>query len=188
MQRTKLFVFVGKDNKCECTEKKANKRLIESMVLSQKEFEKRMRTAHSDLDIEGLYAGRKSIMNCTCNTCGYKWQTEAGNLLDGKGCHNYTRHPGYRHPRRKTHEQFIKDLQSLHPELEVIGTYINAHTELEVRCRECGSFRRTTPHNLLKKSRHGCLNYRDHADYRSSQNNNTDNQNASSSVETERSQ
>lgn len=169
VQKTKLFVFVGKDNKCECMERKANKRLISSMVLSQEEFEKRMQTLHPDIEIEGVYAGRRSALKCTCNICGHTWQTEAGNLLDGKGCSDYAKHPGYRHPRGKTQEEFVEELKGLHPDIEVIGTYVNAHTVIDVKCHTCGHCWKAKPHDLLRKGRHGCPNYRNHTDYKSSQ-------------------
>lgn len=171
VQKTKLFAFVGKDNKCECMERKANKRLISSMVLSQEEFEKRMQTLHPDIEIEGVYAGRRSALKCTCNICGNTWQTEAGNLLDGKGCSDYAKHPGYRHPRRKTQEEFVEELKGLHPDIEVIGTYVNAHTAIDVKCRVCGYRWKARPHDLLRKGRHGhgCPNYRNHNNYNSPQ-------------------
>ena len=39
--------------------------------------------------------------------------------------------------RRKTNEEFINEIKEKSPSIEVIGTYINQRTKIEVRCNLC---------------------------------------------------
>lgn len=54
-------------------------------------------------------------------------------------------------PKKKTHEQFIKELANINPKVEVLGTYSLAREKIECRCTEdgCGNIWFPTPHKLL---------------------------------------
>ena len=56
--------------------------------------------------------------------------------------------------KRKTHEQFVKELQETNPLIEVLGTYQTALTQIQVRCSLCGKIWETKPNSLL--SGNGC--------------------------------
>lgn len=38
----------------------------------------------------------------------------------------------------KTHDEFVKELSTISPEIEVLGTYTRAVDRIEVRCKKCG--------------------------------------------------
>ena len=50
---------------------------------------------------------------------------------------------------RKTHEQFVDELQAINPCIKVLGRYITATTKIQVRCEECGNIWDTMPSTLL---------------------------------------
>ena len=52
-------------------------------------------------------------------------------------------------PKRKTHEQFMKELYKINKNIKVLGTYINTHTKLPGRCPIDGYEWNISPHNLL---------------------------------------
>ncbi|HJI48865.1 MAG TPA: hypothetical protein OIL97_04875 [Oscillospiraceae bacterium] len=51
--------------------------------------------------------------------------------------------------RRKTNEEFINEIKEKSPSIEVIGTYINQRTKIEVRCNLCGNVYFANPISLL---------------------------------------
>ncbi len=56
--------------------------------------------------------------------------------------------------RRKTHEEFIKELNILNPNIEIFGKYVNAHTSIKCRCKICSNVWEPKPNTLL--SGYGC--------------------------------
>ena len=55
--------------------------------------------------------------------------------------------------RKKTHEEYVAELEALHPNIEVIGTYLGGKYKIKHRCMECGYGSngewQPTPANLL---------------------------------------
>ena len=39
-------------------------------------------------------------------------------------------------PRKKTNEEFINELRTIHPKIEVLDYYINSDTKIKVKCLE----------------------------------------------------
>ena len=56
--------------------------------------------------------------------------------------------------RKKTHEEFIQELESINPRIEVLSQYISALEKIYVRCGICGNEWKTKPNSLLSGS--GC--------------------------------
>ena len=52
--------------------------------------------------------------------------------------------------RKKTHEEFVKELKQLNPNIVVLGKYDGATTKIKCRCLIDSYEWETTPHNLLK--------------------------------------
>ena len=49
----------------------------------------------------------------------------------------------------RTHEQFVHELSVIAPDIEILGTYVNANRRLKVRCNKCGFEWNAIPANLL---------------------------------------
>ena len=57
--------------------------------------------------------------------------------------------------RKKTHEEFIAEVaQNGHPDLEVVGRYIDANTKVKCRCKACGHEWWALPSSIRRG--HGC--------------------------------
>ena len=50
---------------------------------------------------------------------------------------------------RRTHEQFVKEMQCIHPNLEILGTYIIVTEKILVRCKIHNYIFYVIPDNLL---------------------------------------
>lgn len=57
--------------------------------------------------------------------------------------------------KRKTHEEFILEIQNLNPNYTIIGQYINNKTKIRCKCNMCEYEWDATPNNLLKGQ--GCI-------------------------------
>ena len=57
--------------------------------------------------------------------------------------------------KRKTHEEFILEVQNLNPNYTIIGKYTNCKTNIKCKCNICGNEWNAMPNNLLKGS--GCI-------------------------------
>ena len=55
----------------------------------------------------------------------------------------------YEKSKSLTHEEFIKRLSTIRPDIEVIGKYENANRRIAVKCRKCGFSWNGIPANLL---------------------------------------
>ena len=49
---------------------------------------------------------------------------------------------------------FLDTIKQIHPQIQIIGEYVNAHTNIDCKCLQCGYEWKPKPHNLLKG--HGC--------------------------------
>lgn len=56
--------------------------------------------------------------------------------------------------KRKTHEEYVAELEEINPAIEVIGQYKTANNPLEFRCRVCGHEWTVPAYNLLRGT--GC--------------------------------
>lgn len=53
-------------------------------------------------------------------------------------------------PKKKTHSDFVEELQRIDSTIQVIGMYINNHSSIQVKCLKCGREWSPTPHDLLE--------------------------------------
>lgn len=57
--------------------------------------------------------------------------------------------------RRKTHEEFVKQMKDMKPNIEVLGEYQTENVKIKCRCKICDNIWEPTPHDLLQGS--GCV-------------------------------
>lgn len=55
--------------------------------------------------------------------------------------------------KRKTHEDFVKELHNLNPYIEVIDKYVTTHTKIMVKCLKCGKQWEARPALLTRKNK-----------------------------------
>ena len=83
-----------------------------------------------------------------CPDCGNIYLMLVSNRTSSHGC------PKCGGQERKTQEAFVKEIESINPEIEIIGTYFNVNTPIEFRCKNCGRVGKTTPRSLRRGT--GC--------------------------------
>uniref|UniRef100_UPI00359CBA0B zinc-ribbon domain-containing protein n=1 Tax=Collinsella bouchesdurhonensis TaxID=1907654 RepID=UPI00359CBA0B len=116
--------------------------------------------AEANPSVEPLekYTSNKSKILCRCRSCGSVWKATPSNLLRGASCRSCgMKRAGMR--RRKSHEDFVAELRTKNPDVEVLGKYKGNKERIPCKCRRCGREWLATPDNLL--SGRGCRFCRD---------------------------
>lgn len=106
-----------------------------------------------NITILGKYEGNKTKILCECCVCGNRWEMRPQNLLKGQGCPKCGKLRAA-NKKRKTHEQFVAQLECKNPALFVRGKYINSSTKVEIECKKCGHLWDASPMSVLNG--HGC--------------------------------
>lgn len=56
---------------------------------------------------------------------------------------------------RKSHDEFVKEANTKHPHIEIIGIYVSANSPIEFKCTKHNHTFRLTPSSFIR-SKHGC--------------------------------
>ena len=106
-----------------------------------------------DVEVIGLYVDANTAILHKCKLCGRTWMARPADILQGKGC-KVCKNKKSGEARRKTKEQYIKDLEAINPNLEIEDEYINTDTAVYHKCKKCGHRWKIKPNHTL--SGHGC--------------------------------
>ena len=91
------------------------------------------------------YINNSTKVKIKHNICNHIYEVKPSNFLTGYRC------PNCANNLRKTTEQFIQEVYNLvGNEFTVLGEYVNAKTEIEIKHNKCGQILKTTPNNFLK--------------------------------------
>jgi predicted nucleic acid-binding Zn-ribbon protein len=113
---------------------------------THKEFIEKLKTIDPTIEVLEKYINTDTNLKVKCKKCGRIWYSSPNNLLDGHGCRRCSV--------RKDHNEFIKELSTINPDIEVLGNYIDRKTHIPVRCKKCGYEWKSKPSQLL--GGHGC--------------------------------
>ena len=101
-----------------------------------------------NIEILGTYINSGTKILHRCKIDGYAWSVVPSSILKGVGC------PMCAGKAPHTTETFIEIMNIVHPNIEVIGTYVNNKTNIDLRCKIDGHKWSPTPHNVLRGT--GC--------------------------------
>ena len=114
------------------------KKLSEIKMKPHEQFIKELSEVNKDIKVLSKYTGRQNKVDCECLIHNEKFSMVGGHLLDGetgcKVCINIKKHLSG----LKAHEQFIQELFDINSNIEVIGKYDGAKSNIEVKCLKCG--------------------------------------------------
>jgi very-short-patch-repair endonuclease len=98
---------------------------------SHEEFVEDMSEINPHVDIKGTFVNTASKIEYMCKVCDHSWSATADSLLRGTGC------PNCAGTKRKTQEEFIQIMGTLHPNLSTKGNYVNSGTRIHATCNVC---------------------------------------------------
>lgn len=94
------------------------------------------------------YKGASHKIDFRCEVCDYVWKAKPSHILAGHGC------PVCGGSQRKRQDQFISELKTINPYIDIIGQYSNARTKILCKCRFCNGEWYAMPDKLLQGT--GC--------------------------------
>ena len=129
----------------------SDKAYLLSRKITTAEFKEQIALVQPNIEIIGEYRSNSSRIECKCKVCGYTWNPTAHGLLAGYGCPNC-----FHQSQKKEEAQFIEEMQTVNPNLELFEPYIASNKRILVRCNVCG--RQWKPFASTLLHGYGCSN------------------------------
>lgn len=107
------------------------------------EFKKMLYKVNPNIQIVGEYINAKTKVKCRCLIDEHEWKAIPRTLISGHGC------PECAGNKKKTHSEYVKDVSSVNKNIEVVGEYVNANTEILHKCLIDGHEWMARPNNIL---------------------------------------
>lgn len=111
---------------------------------THEEYIEELSKINPNIEVVGKYVNAKTNILHRCKIDGYEWEVRPANLLSGKGC------PVCSKMKKKTHNEYIAEIEIINPNIEVIETFINVNTKILHRCKIDGYEWYATPNNILR--------------------------------------
>lgn len=123
-----------------------------------KQFIEEMKVVSPNIEILGEYIHSKEKIKCRCKKCDYIWETTPNSLLAKKsGCPNCAQNErirkakesGRKTPTAKSHNEFVEEMKSKNPNIEILGKYTTNKTKIKCRCKICDYVWSVRPNSLV---------------------------------------
>lgn len=98
----------------------------------------------NNIEILEKYQGTKTKILCQCTICKHMWRATPSNLIQNKGCPVC-----FYKNKRKTHQEFIEEMEHINPNIEIHTEYYNRNTRIYCTCKICGNKWDAKAGNLL---------------------------------------
>ena len=106
-----------------------NEKIADKNKKSYSEYIEELHSKFPEIDCIGDYKNYTSAVLHKCTICNHKWSTAPINIIKGVGC------PKCNHHLQRNTEQYIKELQQINPQIELVGEFINMNTYASHRCK-----------------------------------------------------
>lgn len=116
---------------------------------THEEFLEQLKSVNPNVKPLTNYVRSSEPVLCRCLVCGLEWEIRPNNLLRGYGCPVCGLKKRV-NGRTKDKDTFAQELETISPEIDVLGEYIGARKYIGVKCKKCGHKRDALPTNLLK--------------------------------------
>lgn len=116
-------------------------------LLTHEIFAKRLADINPTVEAVGKYQSVRIPIDCRCRICGHEWSTTPNILIahdHPSACPACAKEKNTQNiivealKKRKTHEEFMKEMAELAPTITVLGEYKNYSTKIPCRCNLCG--------------------------------------------------
>lgn len=111
---------------------------------THEEYVAEVAIVNSDIEVVGKYNGNKIKIFHRCKIDGYEWMAIPTSILRGTGC------PRCAGNERYGHEEYVKRVSEINPDIEVVGEYINNCTPILHRCKIDGHEWMARPNQILR--------------------------------------
>ncbi len=118
---------------------------------SHEQYVKEVAQINPNIEVIGMYNGAltKIAHRCKIDGCGYKWEAYPTHILNNSGC-PICGIKKIGDKLRKTHEEYVSEVFSFNPNIEVLGIYANNNVKILHRCKIDDYKWYATPSNILQ--------------------------------------
>lgn len=117
--------------------------------MSYDTYIQRLQKVNPNIICIGEYKNATTKVKHKCLIDGYEWEAKPSNILFGFGCPKCGGHM------KRTHDDFIDEVERVNTDVEILGRYENSHTKIKTRCKKCGYTWDAFPATLLRGA--GCI-------------------------------
>ena len=121
---------------------------------THEEYVKDVHRINPDIEVIDKYIGNKIKIKHRCKIDDVIWSSAPDSILSGKGC-PLCKKRKLHNLKAKTHNEYVNEVKTVNPDIEVIGTYINNNTKILHRCKIHNVEWYTIPSRILQGQ--GCL-------------------------------
>ena len=100
---------------------------------TQDEFESELSLVLPNIKVLGKYININTKIRFKCLIHDFEFDAFPQNMLRGHGCRKCGNEKQSK-LQTKSHDQFVRDVRRINPDIEVIGQYVNMDTKVQVRC------------------------------------------------------
>lgn len=133
----------------DCGKKKNH----DSLRKTHEQFVSELAKINPSVEVLDKYLNAKAKIRCLCKSCDHRWMSVPDRLLHGMGCPECGKKKRA-NSRRKTHEQFLADLERVNPTIDALSKYEGRKIKIPCRCKTCDHVWNVTPNSLLQGA--GC--------------------------------
>lgn len=130
----------------------------QSRLKTEEEYINELKEKNPLVSVIGKYTLAKNYIKVKCNICGNEWEAKAYSLLSGRACPKCKTARGVKNnhgkTKKKTHKEFVEQLNKINNSIEIISEYINHHEYIKCHCKKCGNEWEAKAYSLLQG--HGC--------------------------------
>ena len=119
---------------------------------TQAEFEDELSLILPDIVVLGEYININTKIKFKCLVHDFEFDAFPQNMLRGHGCRKCGNEKQSM-KQTKSHERFVKDLNVINPNIEVVEKYINMDTHIKVKCLIDGHVWNADPRKLMRGSK-----------------------------------
>lgn len=116
--------------------------------MTHEEYVAKLAKIKPTIEVLGTYVKGNIEISHKCKNCNHEWEIAPHELLKGRQC------PKCSLTRKKTHEEYIAEVAKLHPNIKVLGKYINNKIKILHKCQIDNYEWESTPNQILR--RRGC--------------------------------
>ena len=134
-------------SKCKC------EKYRKSRTKTHDEYVNEVKLVNPNIDVIEKYVSAKTPILHVCKTHNVEWMARPYNILLGMGCSKCKSEKIIK-SQTKEHQQYVIEVASTNPNVEVIEEYINGHTPILHRCKIHNVEWKIRPYEVL--GGHGC--------------------------------
>lgn len=107
------------------------------------EYISELSVVNNDIIVVGEYINARTPIEHMCKIDGFVWMAQPTSVLSGCGC------PKCAGNIKKSHEEYLREVQTINSDIEVIDGYINANTPIKHRCKLDGFIWSVSPYSII---------------------------------------